>query len=37
MLKYKPTAVETRFPQFAYLMLTIKPKLHKTPVVVESK
>jgi hypothetical protein len=37
MLKYKSTAVDTKFPQFAYLMLTIKPQLYKTPVVVESK
>jgi hypothetical protein len=37
MLKYKTTAIDTRFPQFAYVMLTIKPQLYKTPAVVESK
>jgi len=37
MLKYKSTAVETKFPQYAYLMLTIKPQLYKTPAVAESK
>ena len=37
MLKYKSTTVDTKFPQFAYLMLTIKPQLYKTPVVVKSK
>ncbi|MBV5348633.1 alginate export family protein, partial [bacterium] len=37
MLKYKSTTVETKFPQYAYLMLTIKPQLYKTPVVAESK
>ena len=37
MLKYKSTAVETKFPQYAYLMLTIKPPLYKTPVVAENK
>jgi len=37
MLKYKSTTVDTKFPQYAYLMLTIKPQLYKTPAVVESK
>jgi len=37
MLKYKSTTVETKFPQYAYLMLTIKPQFYKTPVVAESK
>lgn len=37
MLKYKSTDVETKFPQYAYLMLTIKPQLYKTPVVADSK
>jgi len=37
MLKYKSTTVNTRFPQYAYVMLTIKPQLYKTPVVAESK
>ncbi|HZL09331.1 MAG TPA: alginate export family protein [Prolixibacteraceae bacterium] len=33
MLKLKSTSVETKFPQYAYIMLTIKPKFYKTPVV----
>ena len=37
MLKYKSTTLDTKFPQYAYLMLTIKPQLYKTPVVAESK
>lgn len=37
MLKFKSTAVEHKFPQYAYLMLTIKPQLYKTTVVAESK
>ena len=37
MLKYKSTTVDTKFPQYAYLMLTIKPQLYKTPVVAEIK
>jgi hypothetical protein len=37
MLKFKSTTVDTKFPQYAYLMLTIKPQFYKTPVVVESK
>ena len=37
MLKFKSTAVDTEFPRYAYLMLTIKPQLYKTPVVAESK
>lgn len=37
ILKYKSTAVETRFPQYAYVMLTIKPQLYKTLAVAESK
>jgi len=37
MLKYKSTTVDTKFPQYAYVMLTIKPQLYKTPVVAESK
>jgi hypothetical protein len=32
LLKYKSTTVETRFPHYAYVMLTIKPQLYKTPV-----
>ena len=31
MLKYKSTNIETKFPQYAYVMLTIKPQLYKTP------
>jgi hypothetical protein len=37
MLKYKSTTVETRFPQYAYVMLTIKPQLYKTPVTADAK
>jgi hypothetical protein len=37
MLKFKSTAVETKFPQYAYVMFTIKPNFYKTPVVAESK
>ncbi len=37
MLKFKSTANDTRFPQYTYLMLSIKPQFHKTPVVAESK
>ncbi|MBV5315283.1 MAG: alginate export family protein [Prolixibacteraceae bacterium] len=37
MLKFKSTAVDTKFPQYAYLMLTIRPQFYKTPVVAESK
>ncbi|MDP3431452.1 MAG: alginate export family protein [Bacteroidota bacterium] len=37
MLKYKSTIVETKFPQYAYLMLTIKPQLYKNPILAESK
>lgn len=37
MLKYKSTTVDTRFPQYAYVMFTIKPQLYKTPVVAETK
>ncbi len=32
MLKFKSTSVETKFPQYAYVMLTIKPQLYKTSV-----
>jgi hypothetical protein len=35
MLKLKSTSVDTKFPQYAYLMLTIKPQLYKTPEVAE--
>lgn len=34
LLKFKKAEVDTKFPQFAYLMFTIKPQLYKTPVVV---
>lgn len=34
LLKYKKADVSTKFPQFAYLMFTIKPQLYKTPAVV---
>ena len=37
MLKYKSTTIDTKFPQYAYLILTIKPQLYKTPVVIENK
>jgi hypothetical protein len=37
LLKYKSTTVDTRFSQYAYVMLTIKPQLYKTPAVVDSK
>jgi len=33
MLKFNSTNVNLKFPQYAYLMLTIKPKLYKTPAV----
>jgi len=36
LLKHKSTAVDTKFPQYAYVMLTITPKLYKTPQVVEN-
>jgi hypothetical protein len=32
MLKYKSTTSEIKFPQYAFLMLTIKPQFYKTPV-----
>ena len=32
MLKFKSTAVNTRFPQYAYLMLSINPRFYKSPV-----
>jgi len=32
MLKYKTTTIDTKFPQYAYVMLTIKPQFYKTPV-----
>jgi len=31
MLKYKSTATEIKFPQYTYVMLTIKPQFYKTP------
>lgn len=31
LLKYKKATVDTKFPQYAYLMLTIKPQFYKTP------
>lgn len=31
LLKYKKTTVDTKIPQYAYLMLTIKPQFYKTP------
>ena len=31
MLKFKSTTTEIKFPQYAYLMLTIKPQFYKTP------
>ena len=37
MLKYKSTTIDTKFPQYAYLMLTIKPQLYKTPIIAENK
>jgi len=37
ILKYKSTTIDTKFPQYAYVMLTIKPQLYKTPVIAESK
>ena len=33
LLKYKKAEVSTKFPQFAYLMFTIKPQFYKTPAV----
>ena len=33
MLKYKLTTTEIKFPQYAYVMLTIKPQFYKTPAV----
>lgn len=32
MLKFKSTAQNTKFPQYAYLMLTIKPRFYKSSV-----
>jgi hypothetical protein len=32
MLKFKSTAVDTKFPQYAYLMLTVRPRFYQTPV-----
>lgn len=37
MLKFKSTTVDTKFPQYTYLMLTIKPQFYKTSMVAESK
>lgn len=37
ILKYKSTKVETKFPQYAYIMLTIKPQFYKTPINLDSK
>jgi hypothetical protein len=37
MLKYKSPEVETKFPQYAYLMLTVRPQLYKTTGVAERK
>lgn len=37
MLKNKPVTLEAKFPQYAYVMLTIKPQFYKTPVVAENK
>ncbi len=37
ILKYKSAAIDSKFPQYAFLMLTIKPQLYKTPVVIENK
>ena len=37
MLKYKSVNAETKFPQYAYLMLTIKPQFYKTPACADSK
>jgi hypothetical protein len=34
LLKYKKTDVDTKFPQYAYVMLTIKPQFYKTPATV---
>ena len=34
LLKFKKSEVSTKFPQFAYLMFTIKPQFYKTPAVV---
>ncbi len=31
LLKYKQAEANTKFPQYAYLMLTIKPQFYKTP------
>jgi hypothetical protein len=33
LLKYKKAEVSTKFPQFAYVMFTIKPQFYKTPTV----
>jgi hypothetical protein len=35
MLKQQPASLETKFPQYTYLMLTIKPQFYKTPVTAE--
>jgi hypothetical protein len=32
LLKYKKAEVDTKFPQFAFIMFTIKPQFYKTPV-----
>lgn len=37
VLKFKSATVETKFPQYAYVMLTIKPPLYKTPTLAEVK
>lgn len=31
MLKFKSTSPETKFPQYVYVMLSIKPQFYKTP------
>ena len=36
MLKFKSTTTGIKFPQYAFVMLTIKPQLYKTPTLVPS-
>jgi hypothetical protein len=37
MLKLKSTSVDTKFPQYAFVMLTIKPQFYKSPVAADTK
>jgi hypothetical protein len=37
MLKLKSISAETKFPQYAFVMLTIKPQFYKSPVAADTK